>query len=301
MSAPPSPLAFVVGTGRCGSTVLHEVLCAHDDVAFLSNVDDRLWPLRPRGRSNRAWLELAARLQRGRPRRLGLRTLRFAPSEGFRLLQHAVSPILADPHRPLTAADAMPWLVERTCAYFDRLVAAHPGSLFVQRFTGWPRVELLHECFPAARFVHIVRDGRAVTASWLQTAWGPQYTSDHWQLDRLSAEQRAAWIAHGRSHVDLAAYMWAQQVDAYDRAARAVPAGQWLTIRYEDLALDPAPTLRHVTDFLGLARTPAFDRHVAAHRFAGERIDAYRAQLGAATTTHLTELLHDHLLARGYL
>ena len=299
--SPPSPPAFVVGTGRCGSTVLHEVLCAHDDVAFLSNVDDRLWPLRPRGRANRRLLELAARAQRRGNRRVGLHAPRFAPSEGFRLIEHAVSPMLADPHRPLTAADAMPWLVDRTRAYFDRLVAAHPGSLFVQRFTGWPRVELLHECFPAARFVHIVRDGRAVTASWLQTAWGPTYTSDHWQLDRLSDEQRAAWIANGRSHVDLAAYMWAQQVDAYDRGERALPPGQWLTIRYEDLALDGVATLRRVTDFLGLARTPAFDRHVAGRRFAAERIDAYRAQLGAATTTHLTELLHDHLLARGYL
>lgn len=294
-------LAFVVGTGRCGSTVLHEVLCHHEEVAFVSNLDDRLWPLRRRGRANHRLLAVADRLQRDSPRRLGLHVMRFAPSEGFRLLQHRVSPIVADPHRPLTAADAMPWLVERTRTYFEELAAAHPHAVFVQRFTGWPRVELLHECFPSARFVYLVRDGRAVTASWLQTAWGPEYTTDHWQIDRLTREQHEAWVAGGRTHVDLAALMWAQQVDAYDEARRAVPPDQWLSIRYEDLAVEPTTTLRTVTDFLGLPWTPAFDRSVARRQFASERVGAYRNQLGETTSKHLTELLHDHLVARGYI
>jgi hypothetical protein len=293
-------LAFVVGTGRCGSTVLHEVLCRHHDVAFVSNVDDRLWPLRGRGRANHRLLALAERVQRGTPRRMGLHVMKFAPSEGFRLLQHQVSPILADPHRPLTADDAMPWLVDRTRDYFSHLTAAHPQSLFLQRFTGWPRVELLHECFPAARFVYLIRDGRAVTASWLQTAWGPGYTSDHWQIDRLTPDQHEAWVAGGRSHVDLAALMWCQQVDAYDDAARVLPTDQWLTIHYEDLTTEPTATLRRVTDFLALDWTPAFEQSIADRQFTPERVGAYRAQLGEAKSKHLTELLHDHLAARGY-
>jgi nucleoside-diphosphate-sugar epimerase len=34
--------AFVLGTGRCGSTLIHELLARHEGVGFLSNLDDRL-------------------------------------------------------------------------------------------------------------------------------------------------------------------------------------------------------------------------------------------------------------------
>ncbi|MEY2426226.1 MAG: hypothetical protein QOI61_1798, partial [Actinomycetota bacterium] len=33
---------FVLGTGRCGSTLVHELLARHHDVGFLSNIEDRL-------------------------------------------------------------------------------------------------------------------------------------------------------------------------------------------------------------------------------------------------------------------
>ena len=44
--------AFVLGSGRCGSTLVHDVLARHPDVGFVSNVDDRLAPLGLRGRGN---------------------------------------------------------------------------------------------------------------------------------------------------------------------------------------------------------------------------------------------------------
>ena len=47
MSTERAPsFAFVLGSGRCGSTLAHDVLARHPDVGFVSNVDDRLVPLR---------------------------------------------------------------------------------------------------------------------------------------------------------------------------------------------------------------------------------------------------------------
>ena len=76
----PLDLHFVLGTGRCGSTLVHEVLCQHDDMAFLSNLEDRSGAARPVARGS-------GRLYRRLPPWVtGKGRARFAPSEGYRAL-----------------------------------------------------------------------------------------------------------------------------------------------------------------------------------------------------------------------
>ena len=33
---------FLIGTGRCGSTLVHQLLARHPDVGFISNLEDRV-------------------------------------------------------------------------------------------------------------------------------------------------------------------------------------------------------------------------------------------------------------------
>ena len=42
--------AFMLGTGRCGSTIVGQVVAMHPDVGFIANVDDRFAGLNRRGR-----------------------------------------------------------------------------------------------------------------------------------------------------------------------------------------------------------------------------------------------------------
>ena len=118
----PLELHFVLGTGRCGSTLVHEVLCQHDDVAFLSNLEDLAvppaqWPSRVAGAYRRMppWVT-----EKGRAR--------FAPSEGYRALAREVSPILENSDRDLVGADATPWLNERLARFFISARRARPRA-----------------------------------------------------------------------------------------------------------------------------------------------------------------------------
>src|SRR5687767_13610394 len=104
--------AFVTGTGRCGSSLVQEVLARHSDVGFISNVEDRV-PLRGIGgsRNNSVYRHIPASLtQKGR--------VRYAPSEGYRALEREVSPMVVAPCRDLTAADVTPWLERRFREFF---------------------------------------------------------------------------------------------------------------------------------------------------------------------------------------
>ena len=155
--------AFMLGSGRCGSTIVGQVVAMHPDVGFIANVDDRLAGFNRKGRlNNRIYRSLPAPLQKQGGRRgggghgrltAGVRSVAMTPSEGYRLLDRHVSPMLSKPCRDLVAEDASAWLSDRLRAFFEQRADAQGRSLFLHKFTGWPRAGLLHAVFPEARFV----------------------------------------------------------------------------------------------------------------------------------------------------
>jgi hypothetical protein len=81
-----------------------------------------------------------------------------------------------------------------------------------------------------AKLVHMIRDGRAMTASVLPRDWGPNFPSE-------------------------AAYWWIHQV-AFGLAAEMRFPGRVIRCRYEDLVTNPEREVRRLCDFLGLDYRP---------------------------------------------
>jgi hypothetical protein len=286
---------FLIGMGRCGSTLLHEVLARHPDVGFISNLEDKLPGVRILGRWNRAvYQRMPAQFTRkGR--------LRYAPSEGWHVLDRQISPILSTPVRDLRADDATPWLSKRFREFFQSRADAQGTAVFLHKFTGWPRTGFVRQILPDAKFIHIVRDGRAVTNSVLQTSWwrgweGPQRSL----FGPLPQAYEAEWEASGRSFVLLAGLEWKVLMDAFESAEREVDPGSWLTVRYEDAIADPRRWFGGMLEFLGLEWTPAFERGFRRHRFTSSRAQAFRTDLDPAALRLLEESLAIHLKRYGY-
>ena len=90
------------------------------------------------------------------------------------------------------------------------------------------QIELLAELFPEAKFVHIIRDGRAVALSYLERPeWGPETMAE-------------------------AANHWKNRVRRGRAAGRAIGADRYMEVRYEDVVAEPEMVARTVCDFLGL-------------------------------------------------
>jgi hypothetical protein len=290
-----SRFVFVLGTGRCGSTLVEEVLCRHAAVGFVSNLEDRFSLPVSAGRWNGALYRRlpAAVTQKSR--------IRYAPSEGYRVLSRQVSPLLASPLRDLTADDVTPWLERRFRDFFLRRAQAQQTGTFLHKFTGWPRAGFIRGVFPSARFIHVVRDGRAVANSWLQMPWWLGFEGpEHWQWGPLPAELDAEWQASGRSFVVLAGLLWKMLIDAFDSARAVIPAARWLEVRYEDVAANPRRTFARMLEFCELPWDAEFERGFERHTFTAARSDAFRRDLRPADVERLSGILAGPLAARRY-
>ena len=297
-------LFFIIGSGRCGSTMMQEVLARHPDAGFISNVDANVLALDMKGRWNNAIYRRtpAAFTQRDR-RYLKLSPLqvRFGPSEAYQMLNRRVSLIVSESRRDLTADDATPWLAERFRRFFEDRMRAQKKPLFLCKFAGWPRARFIHEVFPQARFLHVVRDGRAVADSLIRRPWWRGYQGpSSWQFGPLSEEYQAEWESSGRSYVVLGGLQWKILMDAFEESRAALPDEQWMQVRYEDFVESPRSHLEEILSFAGLPWNEEFERGFARYEFMPERRDAYRDNLTPKQAAALDQVLETHLQRLGY-
>jgi hypothetical protein len=300
-------LAVVVGTGRCGSTLVQELLARHPAVGFISGVDDKLSRLNLDGRFNgRIYRRMSPRppgmtslrhstrlLERGR--------MRVAPSEAYRLIDRHVFAGFSRPCRDLLADDLTPRMAARLRGFFGRRIERQGCAVLLQHLTGWPRTGFLHAAYPELRVIHVVRDGRAVANSWLQMGWWDGWRGpDNWLYGPLPAPLRQEWEDSGRSFPVLAALGWRMLMDAYAQARTVHPAAQWLDVRYEDLVRAPNEQTARMLAFLGLEWTPEFEAGFARHHFHTERDAAYRYELTAAQVAAVERALDKSLPQWGY-
>jgi omega-hydroxy-beta-dihydromenaquinone-9 sulfotransferase len=287
--------AFILGTGRCGSTLVHDVLARHPEIGFVSNVDDLIGRPLAGGRWN------GTVYRRVPPAMTNKGRLRFAPSEGYRILEKQVSPALVAPVRDLAAADATPWLAGRFAAFFDRQARAQDRPVFLHKFTGWPRAGFIDAALPDTRFVHVVRDGRAVANSLVQMPWWDGYRGPSaWSWGPLPSRYEAEWVASDRSFPVLAALEWKILIDAFEAAKAALPSERWHEVRYEDVLEDPRGRFQEILGFLGLSWTDGFERSFARYAFGRDRAAAYRQELGPRDLRALDRSLGEHLERLGY-
>jgi hypothetical protein len=105
------------------------------------------------------------------------------------------------------------------------------------------RLPLLHQMFPRAKFLHVVRDGRDVALSlmdWAHETKGPGRL-DLWRQNPLATS--ALW--------------WQRMVQRGVEDAANNPEIPYMEVRYERLVEEPSGTLRRVADFLELPNSDA--------------------------------------------
>lgn len=281
---------IIVGTGRCGSTVFHRLLARHHRTMWLSGLSDR-FPARP------SWNRSAVSAMH-RPLLRRLLGHRIQPSEAYFFWDHYAYGFSA-PCRDLVRADVSARVRKQVRAALESQLTSRHDRLLL-KITGWPRIGYLREIFEDARFIHIVRDGRAVASSLLHVDFWRGWQGPHgWRAGLLSPEDQASWEGHDRSFTALAGLEWRIQMRAIDAARRDLDPAQFLELRYEDFCREPWETCRRALQFAELPESPEFERQVRAEPIR-DMTNRWRRDLSQAQQDLLDDLLREDLPRYGY-
>jgi hypothetical protein len=275
---------IVVGTGRCGSTLLHRLLARHPDLGWLSTFNEVL-PAQP-------WVSVFSRLYR-LPLPQGVRHARAFPKpfEAYRFWEHYL-PGFSRRDRPHTAADVAAGEIEPTRRATERVLRFQGRGRLLVKVTGWSRIAYFDRIYPDALFLSLRRDPRSVVSSWIKAGWLDVTSApgaDGWQWGEVDPGLYELWRELGGGPALSAALKVRLDLDDIARNMALFPERSH-EIWYEDLIRSPEPTLSDVCAFLGLPWSPAFRRVVAQTDFY-DSTGAWRRNLGEEQGALVVEFL----------
>jgi hypothetical protein len=288
-------LTFIVGTGRCGSTLLHEIIAKHEEVSFFTNFEEQHGKLAFLGK----WGGAFYRNNHLALTRAGKQ--RFAPTEAYRLIARKVSPIYVRPYRDLTGDDLTPWMKERFYNFFIQNYHKYGKPRLIHKYTGWSRIGFFSEIFPQAKFIHIVRDGRAVASSWLQMKWWGGYEGiNNWLWGPLSDVQMEEWKSSDYSFATLAGISWKILMESYEKGGAALGQDRYLMIKYEDFLNAPVEQMKKILEFSELEWTDNFAKQFERFNIRKSRERAFEKDLSANQLDALEKCLSGKLSEYDY-
>jgi hypothetical protein len=206
---------FIVGCPRSGTTLLRWMLDAHPCVAVTPETHFGDHYVNDRDRFGRD----------GDPAARRALIHEFCASQGFRAMgidgrEFRVA-AMSDPNDP--------WLPLRVAMF--EFAGLRKVTIVGEKTPSHALyLKAIAEAFPAARFLFMRRDPRAVAASWLRTTWSTE----------TSVEVAEKWRRYAQSMC---------------QAYRVLP-GRCLELRYEELVSTPRTVLESVCAFLGTAFDP---------------------------------------------
>lgn len=243
MTASPT---FLIGAERSGTTLFRLMVDSHPEITCIENLDYVINAVEDDG-SFPTLADYAVRLE----------TETVYSTSGFEL----------DTSLPDLAAVANDFVAQR-------MEASGKGTVAVMAHDG---LDAILRIWPDARFIHIVRDPRAVALSAKAFEWG-----------------YAVYFGSAR---------WAALMDEWDRVTADLEPDRVMEIRFEDLVTDHERVLSDVCRFLGHEYTDdmlSYAEETDYERPIPGKADEWRSSITDRETREIEARVGDRLTARGY-
>jgi hypothetical protein len=246
---------FIIGAGRSGTTILYQCLSTHPEFCWFSNYSDRFI-----GNPLFIFMHRALDLPLVGPRikeniinRTGPR-FNIRPVEADRIY-HDYCGFREDIRT--TEEDHDPEAERKLRGLMSRHIQLTGKQRFLSKqISNNQRIRLISSVFPDALFVHIIRDGRAVTNSLLNVPFW-----DSVELWWLGGKRVSECKAEGWDPVRLCAENWKRDLEEL-LGNRDIFGDRYIEVRYEDFTSDPRGAINRITEFCGIGNPDSFIENI---------------------------------------
>ena len=202
---------FIIGVQRSGTTLLRLILNAHSEIAIPEEARF-LSPILKKDNINKKY--------KGNELRNLVRYLKS--NSQFALWNFDTT----DFFRKIEKANEIS-VKELVALMFTSYCKSEGKNIWGDKSLFFGSIDILHELFPDARFIHIVRDGRDVFDSWRR-------------------------MDPSKDNPAVMSLDWATKEKNIAKSFNRIPGNKQLTIKYEDLLEQPEEVVKSICEFLDI-------------------------------------------------
>jgi sulfotransferase family protein len=293
---------ILLGAGRSGTTLLYKLLSAHPNIAYLSNYQNR-WPAWPVTAIAHRCLSIfpglmgAAWFMKGggayfNERRSWLKSVIPTPAEAESVYRASGLPLSPDPEFVPSNE-----LVRAITTHFEKVRRVSGGKVLVtKRTVNNRRIPTLNKMFPNAKYIHLVRDGRAVAYSLPRVGWWDDHVL-YW-----CGKSPKEMVVEGADPLFLAARNWVEEMKSLQAGLQLIEQPNLLEVRYERLLEQPFEEIQRMVEFVGLESRLSNKYFKLVNSLQLKpRVEPWLKGWSVEQRKCVEEIQYEHLHRRGYL
>ncbi len=255
MSGSHAPI-FLVGTGRCGSTIIYSLLAMHPELAWIPSWLNRLPRYPGLAVVNRLW---------GLPGMDRCREYRFFPKpvEPNIVFAATVRQYYSERFDEEVIREAQ----EKLVPVLEKTRRAQGKPRLLCKMVGRPvKIDLFAQLYPDAFFVHIVRDLKPTTSSLMLVDFYQPIPIEEWKWEPVPQEYLEYYQESGKTPEVAAAIRYKLNREAIQQQLEALDTSRWREVPYSQFVSDPVSCLSAIGRMADLEFDERFIRRLEARQ-----------------------------------
>ena len=183
----------------------------------------------------------------------------------------------------------------KTLNLISKVMYFHGKKKFAAKLTGPSRIHYLNSIFPDARFVHIIRDGRAVVNSLMNVGFWRErggYNKPWWE-NGLTSDDLLMYEQYKHSPLALAAIQWRRIIKVARDEASKISNSRYYELKYEDFINAPHDHIEKLFEFFGLENSKKVHNYIDKFSQLKNQNYKYLSSINTTDIGILVEIIGD--------